>query len=161
MREIKLANNAADKFYASMYGMEPMAQQSVAAKRMYTRHAQEGLSELQHQIRVVAWWDKRCGDWGLPPFALMAIPNGGGRAAIDAANLKRSGVRRGAEDLFLAAPRNGYHGLFLEMKMKGGSISDEQHAMAEYHFAQKYQSHVAWDNEQAIDLIRDYLAPQI
>lgn len=134
---------------------------TVAAKRMYVRHEREGLSELQHQIRVITWWDKFCADFGLPAYALLAIPNGGSRGQIEAANLKRSGVRPGAEDLMLTVPRGIWHGLFIELKIHGGIISDDQKKMAAFHFEQGYQSHVAWSNEEAIDVIRDYLAPSI
>lgn len=131
----------------------------VAATRMRVKHEREGLSELQHQIRVISWFDKFCHEYGLPPYALLAIPNGGSRGAIEAANLKRSGVRPGAEDLLLTVPRGTYHGCFIEMKTAGGSISDAQKEMAAFHFAQGYQSHVCWSNEEAIQTLMDYLKP--
>ena len=134
---------------------------TVTAKRMYTKHKAEGLSELQHQIRVISWFDKFCGDFGLPPYALLAIPNGGSRGAIEAANMKRSGVRPGAEDLMLTVPRGTSHGLFIEMKVLDGRISDDQKKMADFHFLQGYQSYIAYSNEQAIEIITDYLTPSI
>lgn len=134
--------------------------ETVAAKRTYTKHKAEDLSELQHGIRLVSTWDKElCHQYGLPPYALVHIPNGGGRGVNEAANLKRSGVRPGFEDYMLTVPRNGFHGLLIELKLIGGRISDEQKAMAEFHFAQGYQSYIAYSHEQAIEIIQDYLAP--
>jgi hypothetical protein len=157
----KRENNTAHRYLGLMFDKPPMIVESVAAKRMRVVKERDGLSELQHQIRVITWWDKRCGDYGLPPYALLAIPNGGSRGTIEAVNLKRSGVRPGAEDLMLTVPRNGSHGLFVEMKLKDGRISDEQKTMAAFHFAQGYQSYIAYSNEQAIEIIQDYLQPQI
>ena len=157
----KRENNASHEHWGKMFGKPQMIVESVAAKRMRGNVEREGLSELQHQIRVITWWDKFCGEYGLPPYALMAIPNGGSRGTYEAANMKRSGVRPGAEDLLLTVPRGTWHGCFIEMKIKSGHISDEQRAMAEFHFAQGYQSFIAYSNEQAIEIIQDYLAPSI
>lgn len=67
---------------------------------------------------------------------MFAIPNGGLRDKITAANLKREGVKAGVPDVLLPVPRGVWHGLFIEMKRrttgKGasrkqkGSASDEQ-----------------------------------
>lgn len=136
---------------------------TVAAKRMHTKHKAEGLSELQEQIRVIAWWDKFAHEYGLPKFALHSIPNGSAlNSPITGANLKRSGMRDGVEDLFLSVARNGFHGLYIEMKAEGrGVISDDQKELAAFHFAQGYQSHVCWNNAEAIEVLQDYLTPKI
>jgi hypothetical protein len=53
---------------------------------------------------------------------LFAIPNGGSRgdtaqsARIQGGKLKAEGVKPGVSDLFLAVPRGGYAGFFLELK---------------------------------------------
>jgi len=39
---------------------------------------------------------------------IFAIPNGGKRNRIEAAKLKRQGVKPGVPDIFLPAPRDGY-----------------------------------------------------
>lgn len=52
-----------------------------------------------------------------PEIELMFhIPNGGSRNKIEAANLKKQGVKAGVPDLFLPVARGKYHGLFIEMK---------------------------------------------
>lgn len=128
-------------------------------KRAYVKKEREGLSELQHQIRVIAWWDKNCHVYNLPPYALFAIPNGGGRATIDGANLKRSGLRSGVEDLFLAVARGDKHGLFIEMKTDDGEASPEQIEIAHFHRAQNYRSVMCWSHVTAIEAIEHYIAP--
>lgn len=44
------------------------------------------------------------------------IPNGGSRNKIEAANLKRQGVKAGVPDLCFPVPLHGYHGMYIEMK---------------------------------------------
>ena len=52
-----------------------------------------------------------------PEIDLMFhIPNGGSRNKLEAANLKKQGVKAGVPDLFLPVSRGGYHGLFIELK---------------------------------------------
>lgn len=63
---------------------------------------------------------------------LFAIPNGGKRNPREAARLKAQGVRAGVPDIFLAYPKAGHSGLFIELKrpiVKGEAkptVSDEQ-----------------------------------
>ena len=152
-------------FY-SRDGAAPPLPASIASlgepKRAYTKRVKPAgeLSELQEQIRVVQWWDKHCAEYELPPYALFAIPNGAALSShYGSANLKRSGMRAGIEDLFLAHPKGKYHGLFIEMKRHDGSASDEQMAVSHYHLKQGYQWAIAYGHEEAIQDILDYLIP--
>lgn len=62
-----------------------------------------------------------------PKVFFYAIPNGGSRNKIEAANLKKEGVTAGIPDLCICQPRKGYHGLYIEMKQKdGGRLTKEQ-----------------------------------
>ena len=63
-----------------------------------------------------------------PELALLhAIGNGNARTnAIQGARMKREGVLSGVSDIFLPVSRGGYHGLYAELKVKGGRLSDSQ-----------------------------------
>ena len=52
----------------------------------------------------------------LPDRLLFAVPNGGSRHKIEAANMKRQGVKRGVADVILQIPKKGYASLCLEFK---------------------------------------------
>lgn len=62
----------------------------------------------------------------LPDRLLFAVPNGGSRHKIEAANMKRQGVKRGVADVILQVPKKGYASLCLEFKTPTGKQSDEQ-----------------------------------
>lgn len=62
----------------------------------------------------------------LPDRLLFAVPNGGSRHKIEAANMKRQGVKRGIADVILQVPKKGYASLCLEFKTSTGRQSDEQ-----------------------------------
>lgn len=57
---------------------------------------------------------------------LFAIPNGGSRHALEAANLKAQGVKAGVSDLFLPVPTAEHAGMWIEMKAAGGKATEAQ-----------------------------------
>ena len=63
-----------------------------------------------------AWMSGRCPELNL----MYHIPNGGKRNALEAARLKREGVKAGVSDIHLPVARGGYHGLWIEMKALDG-----------------------------------------
>lgn len=118
----------------------------------------EGLSELQEQIRVIKWWDSVCHHYDLLPVHLFHIANGGSRGAIEAVNLKRSGVRPGIPDLFLSAPFDGFHGLYVEMKAHGGKIDPVQKQTIDSLRERGYKCAICFGHEEAIVAITRYVA---
>ncbi len=82
--------------------------------------------ESRMQCEVIRWWSAMHRSLGCMEIQLFAIPNGHKRDIITAATLKREGLRAGVSDLMLAAPRRGFHGLFVELKCKGGVVSPAQ-----------------------------------
>ena len=130
-------------------------------------------SESQSQAAVIQWWALACKGYGLPEFALFSVPNGAvlagnaQRRAIQMNNLKRTGLRAGVPDLFLAAPSSlggenaggeWLAGLFIEMKRKGNKPSPEQAAVIMYLRTHGYHCVVAMSSDEAIQAIKGYLA---
>jgi hypothetical protein len=59
--------------------------------------------------------------------ALFSVPNGAHVSKAQAGKLKSEGLKAGVPDLFLAIPRGGYSGMFIEMKrITGGIVSEAQ-----------------------------------
>lgn len=134
---------------------------STAPKRAAIRRPSDGKpvgpSEHQVQVAVIQWWRLQHQIYALPEFALFAIPNGGARDPITGARLKAEGVRAGALDLCLAAPRGTYHGWYGEMKVGDNKPTEKQQAFIAYLDSAGYKTGVHWTSESAIDSIREYL----
>ena len=79
--------------------------------------------EERLQVSCVSWFD-----YQYPQFRqlLFAVPNGGSRNVIEAANLKKQGVRAGVSDLVFLYPSFRYSFLCIEFKTIKGKQSDEQ-----------------------------------
>lgn len=121
-------------------------------------------SEHEIQCAVIEWWAYACKRWGLPEFALYAIPNAGaGAQKGQAGKMKAEGVRKGIPDLFLASPNNPgrypglWRGLYIEMKSANGKLSDEQRDVSEYLMRQGYKWVECRSVEAAQQAITDYL----
>ena len=88
---------------------------------------------------------------------LYAVPNGGKRHIKTAMALKAEGVKPGVPDLCLPAARNGWHGLYIEMKSAKGRTSEAQEWWLKELNEQFYLAKVCRSFEEARDLILDYL----
>lgn len=121
--------------------------------------ARIGPSEHQEQVAVIDWWRHACKGYGLPEFALFAIPNGGARDPITGSRLKAEGVRPGAPDLLLAVTRQTVPGagLFIEMKRLKGVTSDDQLEFQKYLIAAGYAAWICYGASEAIAAIKQYL----
>ena len=103
-------------------------------------------------------------DWhkaAYPELALaFHIPNGGKRNAAEAAHLKRQGVKAGVPDICLPVARDGYHGLFIELKVGKNKTTPLQekwlHDLAE----QGYKAMVCYGWEEAAGQILRYLGEE-
>lgn len=87
-------------------------------------------------------------------------PNGGKRNEIAGRHFKEMGTMAGFPDLFLFVPKNGWHGLFIELKKKNAKqsdISDNQLAVLQRLESQGYCCKVCFGANEAIDTIKDYL----
>jgi len=93
-----------------------------------------------------------------PELSLMhSIPNGGKRNIREAARLKKEGALAGVSDIFLPVPRGNYHGLYIELKVKGGKISDNQKWWLSETTKQGYLSVVCFGWVEASEVIGQYL----
>ena len=110
----------------------------------------------EHNIQrlLVAWFRDR---YPALSGVFFAIPNGGRRNKVTAAQMKAEGVLAGIPDLMLATPRGDKAGLFLELKTARGSASKAQRAAIAALSEQGYAVAVAKGYEAAKTAITDYL----
>lgn len=116
----------------------------------------KGLKESVHQQYVFNWAKGMMHKY--PELDLMFhIPNGGLRDIKTAKKLKAEGVKAGVPDIFLPVSKQGYHGLFIELKSEVGVLSKEQKEMLKELNAQGYYACVCKGYLPAIELIEQYL----
>ena len=114
------------------------------------------MSEHDEQCALIQWAQMQSG--ALPALSLLfAIPNGGARHIAVARKLKAEGVVAGTPDLMLPVARHGYHGLFIEMKVKPNKATPAQLAFIESVRAQGYRAAVCYGFDEARDLLNWYL----
>lgn len=112
-------------------------------------------SETTEQIRLMNW--ARMNEEFVPELRLLHhIPNEGKRTNGDI--LKAAGMKKGVPDLCLPVPRQGFHGLYIEMKFKKGRTTEEQKAFMKALQEQGYKVAVSYGAEEAREVIRHYLA---
>ena len=110
-------------------------------------------SEHALQVSCVRWFR-----YQYPKEIIMAIPNGGYRAAKTAAIMKAEGQMAGIPDLFIAAARGDKHGLWIEMKNgKAGRLSPVQKEIHKKLEDQGYQVEVIRDDIAFRDTVNKYL----
>lgn len=115
-------------------------------------------SEHQEQCAVIEWWSYFAATVGLPAFALFAIPNAGaGAQSGQAGKMKAEGVRAGVPDLCLAVARNGFHGLYIEMKSADGVVRPHQTEVMKYLESAGYRVVVCYGADRAMTSIKNYL----
>lgn len=88
---------------------------------------------------------------------LFHIPNGGSRNRLEAANLKRQGVKAGGPDLCLPVARGKYHGLYIEMKYGKNKVSEKQSEWLAALQVQGYSIAVCYGWQEAQEVITKYL----
>ena len=105
--------------------------------------------EAIEQIKVIQYCDLR----KLPVYH---VPNGGSRNKLEAANLKRQGVRAGVPDLCFPVALRGYHGMYIEMKAGKNTITDAQGEWLELLSRNGYYTAVCYGFENARRVIDWY-----
>lgn len=108
-------------------------------------------SEATEQQSVVEWCFYN-------RILIFAIPNGGSRNKLEAANLKRQGVKAGVPDLFVPVARRGFHGLFIEMKHGRNKTTAAQDDWLEKLNREGYLAKVCRGYSEAVELIKYYFS---
>lgn len=122
------------------------------------------LSEEEEQVLLIDFCEQHKDV--LPDLEwLFHIANGGKRHWSTAKSMKRMGVKAGVLDLFLPVCRNGYHGLWIEMKRGAGAkkksakgkVRDTQQRWIEHLRKEQYCVHVMYSWKDAASAIITYL----
>ena len=79
-------------------------------------------SEDEEQCALIAWRNEIALPQEPRLDLLYHCPNGKHARAAAAGQLKAMGVKRHIPDLFLAVPRHGFHGLYIELKALDGTV---------------------------------------
>lgn len=120
---------------------------------MPNNHIQHEANEQEALFRWAAFVRGRFPEIDL----LYHVPNGGSRKRLEAANLKRQGVKAGVPDLCLPVARGGFHGLYIEMKYGKNKTSENQKQWLSDLRKQGYAAEVCYGWEQAAEMITKYL----
>jgi hypothetical protein len=75
--------------------------------------------------------------------------------------LKRKGVKAGVSDNFVMIPRNGYHGLIVELKENDGKLTAQQSEFLFNMNSQGYQALAVWGFDAAKAVILAYLGESV
>lgn len=88
--------------------------------------------EMVLHMACASWWGTACISFNIPEFLLWHTQNGimhaGSKADRERIGgmMKRMAVRAGIPDFFLCVPHSMFHGLFVELKIPKGTLSDDQ-----------------------------------
>ena len=117
------------------------------------------MTEHTEQAAFCQWMDIQ-----YPDVLYFSIPNGGwlagnaGQRAGQMNKLKAEGLLPGTSDLLIAEPRGKWHGMFLEMKQRGGKLSENQEWFLAEAEKRGYFTAVAFNGfDDAQALVDDYL----
>lgn len=113
-------------------------------------------SEDEEQQKVIYWAELMSNAY--PDLQMLYhVPNGGSRNRVEAAKLKRMGVRAGVPDLVLPVPRNGYAGLYIELKVGENRPSKNQKNWLEKLALQGYKAVVCYGGNEVIEILEQYI----
>jgi len=112
--------------------------------------------ENEIQSALMEW--ARLNERHKPELALLFhIPNGVQKSIAGGRLFKRIGQKAGVPDLFLPVARGGFHGLWIELKSKTGTLTTAQKHWLQELKAQDYAVEVCRDWKKAAGFIMDYL----
>lgn len=112
--------------------------------------------ESGHQEALFEWaaYHMDC----MPELEYMHhIPNGGKRDKRTAVALKRQGVKAGVPDICLPVARNGYHGLYIELKAGKNKATKNREKWQVFLNDQGYYAVICYGWHEAAKVIEEYL----
>lgn len=128
-----------------------IAKRSKKASKGTAKNRKRSHDEENDQIRLSMWLHQN-------GIRHTASANGGKRDIRTGARLKAMGVSAGFPDIEIPLPRNGFHGLYLELKKReGGKLSPAQAGWLEYLNANGYHAVMASGFEEARNVILGYI----
>lgn len=112
------------------------------------------MKELEHQLQVscIKWFRLK-----YRGHLIYSIPNGGKRNIIIAAKLKSEGVVSGIPDLHIPIANRFYHGLYIEMKVKPNTPTDNQETIMNQLRVNGYKCEVCYSLDEFISVVTNYL----
>lgn len=113
-------------------------------------------SEDVEQMHVMEWCRRNSGAYPELEY-IYHIPNEGKRSKAAAAVQMRIGLKAGVPDLCLPAARQGFHGLYIELKSLKGRLSPKQRIWLDALAEQGYKTVVCYGADEAIAAISDYI----
>ena len=119
--------------------------------------------ESAHQAQVVEWsrWAFKANPSRYPMLNMLHCSlNGVKLSGTQAKVAKGQGMLSGVPDLFLPVPKNGYHGLFIEMKSEKGRVTENQHRFLTNADSVGYKTVICYSAKEAISAIEAYYTEQ-
>jgi hypothetical protein len=112
------------------------------------------MTDREHntQVGCVNWFR-----FQYPKHLIYAIPNGGHRNIVVATKLKEEGVLSGVPDLFVAVAKNGYHGLYIEMKAGKNKPTDNQLTVMGKLQNEGYKCDVCYSVDEFMKVVKEYM----
>ena len=111
--------------------------------------------EAIEQAKVIAW--ARANERNYPYLQLLHCSlNGVKMTKAQAGRAIAQGMLSGVPDLFLPVPKNGYHGLFIEMKYGSNKVTENQEKFLQNAANVGYAVSVCYSANEAIKRIEDY-----
>ena len=114
------------------------------------------MSEHTEQVALFQWASTRA--TMLPELAyLFAVPNGARRSKRERGIKLGEGLKAGVPDLCLPVARQGRHGLWLEMKISTGRVTENQTRWLAWLEGQGYRAEICRSWQAAAEVIEDYM----
>lgn len=86
----------------------------------------------------------------------LHYPSEGKRSPRYGKLMKDLGMRKGVSDLFIAIPRHGYGGAWIELKSACGNLKKEQKQFLEDMHQQNFFASACWSFDDAVKVIAWY-----